>query len=271
MSDNICVFLPRFEREDSFNIINLVYETRCPCSCELSSVATYRMAIVTEGKGRLRDKNGSREIKPADLIMISPAVDHAIENMGGLKYIYISFLGVRANALWDDYRIGSSPAVYSDCGEMIGIFQAAFSRHGENVNLSCEAAVLYAFSLVGDGMFVGTELKKDDSAAHRVKRYLDENFTDSELKLERAAKSLNYHPKYISSVFKSTFGMGVNDYIKVLRMQYSCTLMEQGITSVKNLAALCGYEDPVYFARVFKGHTGSSPRDYMKEKNARQS
>ena len=40
--------------------------------------------------------------------------------------------------------------------------------------------------------------------------------------------------------------------------------MQQGITSVQNVAALSGYRDPLYFSRVFKSIVGVSPSVYAR-------
>ena len=40
------------------------------------------------------------------------------------------------------------------------------------------------------------------------------------------------------------------------------TLFDHGIDSVKNVAFLCGYTDPLYFSNVFKKQIGMSPKEY---------
>jgi AraC-like DNA-binding protein len=39
--------------------------------------------------------------------------------------------------------------------------------------------------------------------------------------------------------------------------------MEQGFTSVQDIAAMCGFNDPYYFSRVFKDHMNVSPKAHM--------
>jgi len=47
-------------------------------------------------------------------------------------------------------------------------------------------------------------------------------------------------------------------------------LIEQGITAVKNIAFLCGYQDPLYFSNVFKKTFGISPSDFISRRNNEQ-
>lgn len=84
---------------------------------------------------------------------------------------------------------------------------------------------------------------------------VDESFTDLALSLLQISRKYLYNAKYISSAFKKKYKVGLNQYITTLRIQYACTLIEQGFTSVESIASLCGYSEPLYFSKVFK--TGS--------------
>jgi AraC family transcriptional regulator of arabinose operon len=49
-----------------------------------------------------------------------------------------------------------------------------------------------------------------------------------------------------------------------MRMQWACTLLSEPGLSVAQVARRVGYEDAFYFSKVFKRHTGRSPRDWRK-------
>jgi len=44
-------------------------------------------------------------------------------------------------------------------------------------------------------------------------------------------------------------------------------LIEQGIVSVKNVAILSGFQDALYFSKVFKDAVGISPKEYIESIN----
>ena len=58
---------------------------------------------------------------------------------------------------------------------------------------------------------------------------------------------------------------GITEYLNTVRIQQACALMEQGFTSIKDIALLCGYKDPLYFSRVFKKEMKVSPREHLAE------
>jgi AraC-like DNA-binding protein len=60
-------------------------------------------------------------------------------------------------------------------------------------------------------------------------------------------------------------GVSYTDYLRSLRLKFAVSLFDRGLDSVKNVALLSGFTDPLYFSTVFKKHIGLSPKEY-KEK-----
>ena len=58
--------------------------------------------------------------------------------------------------------------------------------------------------------------------------------------------------------------MGYADYLKTVRMKYAISLFENGLDSIKNVALLSGFTDPLYFSTVFKNKIGVPPKMYIK-------
>ena len=98
---------------------------------------------------------------------------------------------------------------------------------------------------------------------NEAKKYIDDNFTDPGLSLNSIGKELQYNPKYISGLFKEKMGIGINEYINTARCQQACTLIDQGLSCVKEISALSGYNDALYFSKVFKKRIGVSPKQYI--------
>ena len=57
-------------------------------------------------------------------------------------------------------------------------------------------------------------------------------------------------------------GITYSEYLKNLRIKYAISLFEHGIESVKNVAFLSGFSDPLYFSTVFKSNIGVPPKEY---------
>ena len=129
----------------------------------------------------------------------------------------------------------------------------------ETVDLISESLLLQAFSRLHG--FSAPE----SSVVDFVVEYLNENYSDSDLTLSAVARKAGYHEKYLSHVFKKSFGVSFCEYLKLLRIKQAVFLLENGVTMVKNLATLTGYRDPMYFSKVFASVTGKSPKEYLLE------
>ena len=90
----------------------------------------------------------------------------------------------------------------------------------------------------------------------------EEQFVNSELSITKIAEKLGYNSKYLSHHFKEKMGVTYSEYLRSLRIKYAVSLFEHGIDSVKNVALLSGFADPLYFSNVFKKCIGVSPTDY---------
>ena len=126
----------------------------------------------------------------------------------------------------------------------------------DTVDLAAESMLLFSFSRL---RAVG---RSQDPLIGRILTRIDERFADTGLTLAALAQELGYSPKYISSVIKQRTGAGFSEYLQKRRISYAVTLFDHGLDSVKNVAFLSGYADPLYFSTVFKKHTGLSPREY---------
>ena len=106
--------------------------------------------------------------------------------------------------------------------------------------------------------------KKNDLLAKIVK-ITNEQFTRADFSLSAPAEQLGYDAKYLSSFFKKHKGMAFTAYLRELRIRRAVFLMEHGVESVKNVAVLSGFQDPLYFSKVFKAVIGQSPTEYIKK------
>lgn len=95
-----------------------------------------------------------------------------------------------------------------------------------------------------------------------MKRYMEENYTDSQFSLGVLAEKLNLSSGYLSILFKKTFGIPFQDYLLQLRMEKAKLLLLT--THLKNyeIAEQIGFEDVNYFSLKFKKYFRLSPKQY---------
>lgn len=260
MNANICTFVSTKKHDSSLNIINFVYEKEAEFKKDFIIPSTYTLALVTEGNGILHTTAGDFSIESGDLFFTLPAKAYYIENNGGLKYIYISFIGTRAAALIKRLNVVYTDPVFHGLGFLKENFENTFSLiNDNNADLFCESLLLYTAGFISRSNSEGDHSGKANSLL-LAKQYIDANFTDINLNLKSISEHFSYSPKYFSGAFKKIVKINFSEYLKIKRLSFAAKLIESGITNVNELAELCGYKDPLYFSKSFKEKYGVSPK-----------
>lgn len=97
-------------------------------------------------------------------------------------------------------------------------------------------------------------------------RLICEHFTEPNFSVSDAVLTLYGSKDHIRRRFLKRYGMTPNEFCTVRRIEYAKTLMTIYGKSMKNyeIAAACGFEDPLYFSRKFKEKTAQSPNLFKK-------
>ena len=263
--ENICKFIPVSSTTDIIQTLNFVHETKRHVPVE-EKIAIYRIHFVTGGTGSVRCGGVRKELRKGDLFFAFPAVPFVLEGDEDFSYMYISYIGLRANAVMERLGINSRNFLFPDFGELADIWYSGISLKCDLLDLMSESVLLHSLALIGERAYVGqerTEMTRTADAFLSIKTYIDDNFSDSTLSLEVISEKFSYNKKYLSTAFKKHFKIGVTEYLNTVRVNYACELIRQGYTSVTDISSLCGYRDALYFSKVFKRKTGESPKNYM--------
>ena len=106
--------------------------------------------------------------------------------------------------------------------------------------------------------------EKDESTVTRACKYIHENFY-RELSLDDVSKEVNVSPYYFSKLFKEEVGENFIDYLTALRIKNAKELLRRPVLSIREAGLQSGYADPNYFSRIFKKHTGKTPREWREQ------
>jgi AraC-like DNA-binding protein len=82
------------------------------------------------------------------------------------------------------------------------------------------------------------------------------------LPVAKLAALAHISPSHFFALFKRRTGSSPMDFFTHLRMQRACRLLDGTSASVKEVAAVLGYDDPFYFSRVFKAVNRIPPSRY---------
>ena len=94
--------------------------------------------------------------------------------------------------------------------------------------------------------------------------YIEENYMHR-LTLASISANVNLSSSYLCRVFKSEVGTSITSYLNNLRIRKAATLIKEQDLSLKEISAMVGIDDQLYFSRLFKKCMGISPSEYGKK------
>lgn len=255
---NVCKFTA-LTQAHSLQIHCFVLETDPAVMAQRVQLKYNRAYLCTQGEGEICTDSGTIPLRPGMLVFGFEQEWIRIAPRDHCRYLYIDFGGLRAQELMMRFGIGSRSRAFSGMDGMIPLWNESLLRASrDTVDLAAESMLLFTFSRLtdsraGHGQLIG-----------RILMRIDERFTETGFTVSALAQEMGYSPKYISSIIKQKTGAGFSEYLQKRRISYAVTLFDHGLDSVKNVAFLSGYADPLYFSTAFKKHTGLSPREYCR-------
>ncbi|MFR1435625.1 MAG: AraC family transcriptional regulator [Acutalibacteraceae bacterium] len=266
---NVCKFVPVSNTADSLHALNFVYEKQGTRADGFTMLSAFTAGLVTGGDGILHTMQRDYALAAGDLFFTFPAVPFALENRKELTYMYITFLGLRANRIFERLGVTKASQVFSGYGHLTAFWEDALMlATGNNIDMLAESVLLFTFSNMCRTMEQPIPAPRSAELVAAVKKYVDEQYSDPELSLESVGRLYSYNIKYLSGLFKKVMGTCFMEYLQTIRIQHACELMQQGLTTIKDIARLSGYKDPLYFSKVFKERMGMSPKQHIHEMEA---
>ena len=98
----------------------------------------------------------------------------------------------------------------------------------------------------------------------RAVEFIDQNYMDEELSLNKAAHVANVSANHFSALFSQNMGQTFIEYLTSLRMDKAKEYLRCTGMRSSEIAGEVGYKDAHYFSYLFKKTQGMTPSDYRK-------
>lgn len=97
--------------------------------------------------------------------------------------------------------------------------------------------------------------------ANQMVKIIHERF-DQDISLESCAAILNFHPVYVSRVFKKEIGINFSEYLMEYRMNVAKEWLENTSLKISEIAEKLTYTNTTAFIRTFRKIVGMTPGQY---------
>lgn len=104
------------------------------------------------------------------------------------------------------------------------------------------------------------------SIAQKVAGYIEKNYFGP-VSIATIAKNFHISRNYLYTLFKKEYGVSPQEYLILFRIEKAKRLLKNNrlTLSMKEISATVGFDNPLYFSRLFKNRTGMSPSEYRKK------
>lgn len=99
--------------------------------------------------------------------------------------------------------------------------------------------------------------------AMNIEKYIETNIMKP-LVLKEIADNVHLSPCYLSSFYTKLRGHTLFDYLNRRRIYRACEILTNPKLNISEVAYQAGFDDPLYFSKVFKKIKGCTPTAYRK-------
>ena len=235
---------------------------------------TYILEYALDGRGFLNGGAESLPILPGELLLFRPGVpqDYGMDVKTGIwEHIWVCFHprpDWRPILDWPDVIPGVGrlvPETEEMRERILRTFLRALSaahgpllRHNEFAQAALEELLLWC-----DTINPRSQANCLDGRIQSVLEYLCEHFRYP-ASIAELAKRCNLSESRFSHLFREQVGMPPIQFLEHYRIRRAREMLLMTRKPVNAVAREVGYDNPLYFSRIFRKHAGESPRALRK-------
>lgn len=225
----------------------------------------WELVYCTSGSGAFRFENGAViNYQAGDVVVIPPREVHANSSEEGFTNIYITMaepsFPFKTSFRMSDDEEGNMKMAFLQAK----YFYMADIKNAELV-LSALGDLIVGYTIV---FHTNSELSEP---VEKIRNSIRKNYSRPDYALDEVIRGMPFHYDYLRKLFKKEVGSSPLEYMTTLRMKNAETLLTTQWANeytISEIAHQCGFEDALYFSRVFKKYFGCSPTSFTKKRSA---
>ena len=232
----------------------------------------YQLLYVVSGKAHFYFDDAERIVTAGHMVLFQPRQEQHYEYFGTDKteVYWVHFTGSNVKNILRRYDIPlDTPVLYSGASaiyaylfkEMIKELQTCRTGYEELLAMYLrQILILVQRTRQEHRTSINTHIQEEMEYA---RRYFIEHYNE-QISIEDYAQSRNMSVSWFQRSFKQIVNYSPMQYILTIRMNNAASLLESTDYSMAEISAIVGYDNPLYFSRLFKKQKGVSPSEYRK-------
>lgn len=217
---------------------------------------------VVEGSGQFISREEKYHLNSGECFVYFPGQTHLITAISDyFEYRFLTIDGQKAEEFVKSFGLKDEPILIGECPisefEILEKEVLDTSPYAQSKNAEKAFALLAIVSGI-------KKIKKYSAVIEDCLALIDSKLHLQEMNVNLLAKELQIHRSQLTRQFKKELGMSPIEFLISRRVQKGLSLLEESRLTIKEIAKLCGYQQPDYFAKAIRAMTGLRPGQIKK-------
>lgn len=238
---------------------DIIYVGRHALTLRVSNHAheSWELIYCTSGKGEICFKDRTFTYYKDSLVIIPPMTTHSNWSDSGFTNIHVNIV---------DSTLNFKEPVILSCNSndfLRQAFEAAFYYYSNNGIGRTTLLPVYGQLIAASAHMLASDIAHSEVVQQIINDIL-KNYPDADYDLNAYLQSLPFSFEYLKKMFKNEVGMTPRQYLTDKRLENAANnLALSGCgSSISQIARQSGFQEPLYFSRLFKKKYGVSPKNY---------
>ncbi|MBQ8683923.1 MAG: AraC family transcriptional regulator [Clostridia bacterium] len=229
----------------------------------------YLIHFVSSGKGVLHCNKQEYAVDPGSLFLISPSqlASYQADTNDPWCYSWVGFNGTDARRLVNQtgFTAQAPVLVSSDPKQTETLLRQIADASGNTADADAEMAGRLHLFLAHLIHMHGHRATTDTHQTYvaNALRYIQYNYS-GDIGVNDIARYVGISRSQLYRAFLQDFGISPHNYLQKYRINEACSLLRDPRYSIAEIAGSVGFNDPLYFSRVFKTIKHCTPTEYQK-------
>ena len=231
----------------------------------------YQLYYVASGKAHFFFNGKEKIISKGKIVLFRPGESqkYALYPSDKPETYWVHFTGKDVESLLDCYSFpknenvfftGSTQDYQNIFGQMIRELQLRRKNFDDLLTFNIKTLLIMINRYQTEGKNAGFQVLDE---IEKAINYFNANY-NKQIVIEDYAEQHLMTPCWFIQNFKQLTKTTPMQYILSLRLTNAMNMLENKTYNVQQIAAAVGYDNALYFSRLFKKHVGMSPSEYRK-------
>jgi AraC family transcriptional regulator, arabinose operon regulatory protein len=223
-----------------------------------------------EGAGLAGTDQWSGRVEAGDVLLLPQGVAHHYQADPANPWtIYWAHFQGSSTAVFNQYlgyredqhpiaRVGVSPRLIA---HFRGLLEVRRTGYSTRAFINAANQLRHLFTQIALEMRSAQANSQHGFNLEHVQSFMLGNISQ-QLDLDTLAATARLSKYHFANKYKSLTGYSPIKHFLNMKMEHACHLLDSSNLSVKAVASALGYDDPLYFSRLFSKTIGLSPRAY---------